>query len=120
MELETEGLENDSVLKAESPQPFTLAKLPEHQQPGLYPSPFTLLQPTLGRKIKDSCVESIQPKEKTNLKALVFGAPQGKCPVSSGLSYSRVQQLTSPALTHKASNSQGMDPKDHQSWNESL
>lgn len=38
MELET-GLEKDSILKDEIPQLLVLAQLPEHQQPGLYPSP---------------------------------------------------------------------------------
>ena len=50
MELETEGLEKDSALKDEIPQPLILAQLPDQEQLSLPPSPFTLLKPTLGQK----------------------------------------------------------------------
>lgn len=59
MELDTEGLEEDSILKDETPQPLSLAELPEHQQPGLCLFPFTRLQPTPGKKVKGSSVETV-------------------------------------------------------------
>lgn len=62
MELETEWLGKDSILKDEIPQPLILARLPGHKQPGIYPSPFTLLQLTPGRRI--SC-RRYSTKEKT-------------------------------------------------------
>lgn len=82
MELEA-GLEEDSILKDEIPQLLVLAQLRERQQPGLYPSPAHTRQ-----KNWFLCVEDIQPKRK-QLTALVFGVPQWKWPVPSGLSYSR-------------------------------
>lgn len=80
MELETEGLDKDSALKDEIPQPLILAQLPDQEQLSLPPSPFTLLKPTLGQK-KRRCllVESAQPKQ-GKPQTLTFGGSSMKLP----------------------------------------
>lgn len=74
-ELETGGLGKDSIPKDEIPQLLILAQLPEHQQPGLCPSPFTLLQPTLSRRIKDSSEKEVSNQRRKPKVTDIWGLP---------------------------------------------
>lgn len=65
----------DSIPKDEIPQLLILAQLPEHQQPGLCPSPFTLLQPTLSRRIKDSSEKEVSNQRRKPKVTDIWGLP---------------------------------------------
>lgn len=89
-ELETEGLQKDSILKDEIPQPLILAQLPEHKLRSLPLSPFTLLQPALGRRIHDSSLYKV-PGQREKTIDTDNGVHQRNCQALSGLFYNRIQ-----------------------------